>query len=101
GGCGFNGEGCTLVELSLTNGFSSADISLIPPHAFSVTSVFGLCNGCDGAGTDCKEPNRPEAFEHPSETFKQVGYSAPNCNLAVAMIFFFPRHGGLLNVWRR
>ncbi|CAK5271655.1 unnamed protein product, partial [Mycena citricolor] len=41
GSCGFNGEGCTLVELTLTNGFSSADISLIPPHAFSVTSGFG------------------------------------------------------------
>ncbi|KAJ6586186.1 glycopeptide [Mycena capillaripes] len=100
GGCGFNGEGCTLVELSLTNGFSSADISLIPPHAFSVTSGFGYYNGCDGAGT-CDLRQCPEAFEHPSETFKQVGCSAPNCNLAVAMIFFFQRRGGLLNVWRR
>ncbi|KAJ7747804.1 hypothetical protein B0H16DRAFT_1554625 [Mycena metata] len=34
GGCGFNGEGCTLVELSLKNGFSSADLSLIPPTRF-------------------------------------------------------------------
>lgn len=31
GSCGFNGEGCTLIELTLTNGFSSVDISLIPP----------------------------------------------------------------------
>ncbi|KAJ6522031.1 glycopeptide [Mycena capillaripes] len=102
GGCGFNGEGCTLVELSLNNGFSSADISLIPPHAFSVTSGFGYYNGCDGARTDCefwrslnthhnihrvsgKEPNCPEAFENPGETFKQVGCSAPNCNLAITL----------------
>ncbi|KAJ7036117.1 hypothetical protein C8F04DRAFT_954165, partial [Mycena alexandri] len=31
GGCRFNGEACTLVELSLRNGFRSADLSLIPP----------------------------------------------------------------------
>ncbi|KAJ6525206.1 glycopeptide [Mycena capillaripes] len=101
GGCGFNGEGCTLVELSLNNGFSSADISLIPPSVHTPQRKFVYYNGCDGAGTDCKEPNCPEAFEHPGETDKQVGCSAPNCNIAVTMIFFFPRHGGLLNFWRR
>ena len=36
GGCGFNGEGCTLVEVTLQNpttagSGSSADISLIEP----------------------------------------------------------------------
>jgi len=32
GGCGLNGEGCTLVEGTLQNtGFSSADVSLVPP----------------------------------------------------------------------
>ncbi|KAJ6598552.1 hypothetical protein B0H10DRAFT_2179079 [Mycena sp. CBHHK59/15] len=83
GGCGFNGEGCTLVETTLTNGFSSSDISLIPPHAFSVTSGFGYYNGCDGAGTDCQEPGCPQAFENPDETWKQVGCSADNVNLAI------------------
>lgn len=71
GGCGNNGEGCTLVEATLKNGGSAADISLISPyafslarvflglmtfssHEFSVTSGFGFYGGCDGAGTDCK-----------------------------------------------
>ncbi|CAK5270796.1 unnamed protein product [Mycena citricolor] len=76
GSCGFNGEGCTLVELTLTNGFSSADISLIPPHAFSVTSGFGYFNGCTN-------PSCPTAFFNPDETFKQVGCPAANCNLAI------------------
>ncbi|CCL99880.1 uncharacterized protein FIBRA_01905 [Fibroporia radiculosa] len=53
GDCGNNGEDCTLIEASLNNaGGSSADISLIPPHEFSVTSGFGYYNGCDGAGAD-------------------------------------------------
>ncbi|KAJ7919945.1 hypothetical protein B0H13DRAFT_1573659, partial [Mycena leptocephala] len=78
GACGFSGEGCTLVETTLTNGFSSTDISLIPPHAFSVTSGFGYYNGCDRAGADCQRP-----FENPNETWKQVGCPAANVNLAV------------------
>ena len=46
GKCGFNGDGCTLIETTLVNptapgSGSSTDISLIPPHAFSVTSGFG------------------------------------------------------------
>ncbi|KAJ7452013.1 glycopeptide [Mycena latifolia] len=83
GGCGFNGEGCTLVETTLENSGSSTDLSLIPPHSFSVTSGFGYFGGCDGAGADCTGPNCPPAFEDPSQTFKQVGCSAPNVNLAI------------------
>ncbi|KAJ7503672.1 glycopeptide [Mycena galericulata] len=83
GGCGFNGEGCTLVETTLNNAGSSTDISLIPSHAFSVTSGFGYYNGCDGAGADCTEPDCPQAFEDPSQTYKQVGCSAANVNLAI------------------
>ncbi|KAJ6491016.1 glycopeptide [Mycena sanguinolenta] len=83
GACGFNGEGCTLVETTLTNGFSSTDISLIPPHAFSVTTGFGYYNGCDGTGTDCQEPNCPQAFESSDQTWKQIGCPAANVDLAV------------------
>ncbi|KZT38764.1 hypothetical protein SISSUDRAFT_985847 [Sistotremastrum suecicum HHB10207 ss-3] len=83
GGCGFNGEGCTLVELTLTNGFSSVDISLIPPHAFSVTSGFGYFDGCDGAGADCTNPNCPTAFFQPGDNNVQVGCPAANVNLAI------------------
>ncbi|KAF8601271.1 glycopeptide [Ceratobasidium sp. AG-I] len=58
GSCGFNGEGCTLLETTLHNPTgsgdgSSTDVSLIPPHAFSVTTGFGYYNGCDGVGADC------------------------------------------------
>ncbi|KAJ7290608.1 glycopeptide [Mycena rebaudengoi] len=79
----FNGEGCTLVETTLRNGFSSTDLSLIPPHSFSVISGFGYFHGCDGAGADCTGPNCPTAFMNPDETFKQVGCPAADVNLAI------------------
>ncbi|THU98808.1 Glp-like protein [Dendrothele bispora CBS 962.96] len=88
GGCGFNGEGCTLIETTLRNptspgSGSSTDISLIPPHAFSVTSGFGYFNGCDGAGADCTNPNCPTAFFNPDQTDRQVACQADNVNLAI------------------
>ncbi|PPR00154.1 hypothetical protein CVT24_005055 [Panaeolus cyanescens] len=89
GSCGFNGEGCTLVELTLINPVngpgsgSSADISLIYPHTFSVTSGFGFYNGCDGAGADCNNPNCPTAFHNSWETWVQVGCQNNDVNLAV------------------
>ncbi|KAI5118440.1 hypothetical protein M0805_009718 [Coniferiporia weirii] len=88
GSCGFNGEGCTLIETTLVNptspgSGSSTDISLIPPHAFSVTSGFGYFGGCDGAGADCTNPNCPTAFFTPGETNVQVACQADNVNLAI------------------
>ncbi|KXN92804.1 hypothetical protein AN958_05116 [Leucoagaricus sp. SymC.cos] len=79
GSCGFNGDGCTLVELTLKNpdptapgSGSSADISLIPPLAFSQPAGFVYFNGCDGAGTNCDNVNCPNAFRNPDDTFVQV-----------------------------
>ncbi|CAA7260314.1 unnamed protein product [Cyclocybe aegerita] len=88
GNCGFNGERCTLIETTLVNptspgGGSSTDISLIPPHSFSVTSGFGYYNGCDGAGADCTFQGCPTAFYNPDETWKQVACQANNVNLAI------------------
>ncbi|KZT64574.1 hypothetical protein DAEQUDRAFT_678342 [Daedalea quercina L-15889] len=83
GNCGNDGEYCTLVEASLINGASSADISLVPPHEFSVTSGFGFYGGCDGAGADCTSADCPEAFVSADQTYKQVGCSAENVNLAI------------------
>ncbi|CAE6486059.1 unnamed protein product [Rhizoctonia solani] len=59
GGCGFNGENCSMLETTLKNPTcagcgSSTDVSLIPPHKFSVTTGFGYYNGCDGTGNNCK-----------------------------------------------
>ncbi|KAF8959212.1 glycopeptide [Flammula alnicola] len=88
GGCGFNGEGCTLIETTLINptspgSGSSTDISLIPPHSFSVTSGFGYFNGCDGAGADCTNPNCPTAFHVSTDNGVQVACQADNVDLAI------------------
>ncbi|PCH44475.1 hypothetical protein WOLCODRAFT_76446 [Wolfiporia cocos MD-104 SS10] len=83
GPCGNNGENCLLVETSLNGEFSSTDLSLIPPHSFQVTSGFGYYNGCDGAGADCTDPDCPDAMTDPSQTWKQVGCSVPNVDLAI------------------
>ncbi|KAF5355026.1 hypothetical protein D9756_005602 [Leucocoprinus leucothites] len=88
GSCGFNGDGCTLVEVTLINptspgSGSSADISLIPPHTFSVTSGFGYYNGCDGTGTDCTSASCPMAFRKPEDTWAQVACQANDVNIAI------------------
>ncbi|THH10563.1 hypothetical protein EW146_g8332 [Bondarzewia mesenterica] len=88
GGCGDNGESCTLIETTLVNptspgSGSSTDISLIPPHSFSVTSGFGYYNGCDGAGADCTYSGCPTAFYQPGDTGVQVACQADNVNLAI------------------
>ncbi|KAF9820636.1 hypothetical protein IEO21_01339 [Rhodonia placenta] len=81
--CGNNGEECTLIETTLQNGYSSTDISLIPPHEFSVTSGFGYYDGCDGAGADCTYGGCPDAFYTPDQTWVQVGCPDANVNLAI------------------
>ncbi|KZT53965.1 Glp-like protein [Calocera cornea HHB12733] len=90
GSCGFNGEGCTMVELSLYNPdtnngmISSADVTLIPPHAFSVTSGFGFYNGCDGTGNDCNAGCCPTgAFCQPTDYQAQRQCSSDNVDLAI------------------
>ncbi|VDB95500.1 unnamed protein product [Peniophora sp. CBMAI 1063] len=83
GPCGLNGENCIIVETSLVNGASSTDLSLIPPHAFQITTGFGYYNGCNGAGADCTFNGCYPAFYDPSQTYKQVGCSANNVDLAI------------------
>ncbi|VDC05663.1 unnamed protein product [Peniophora sp. CBMAI 1063] len=88
GSCGANGEGCTLVETTLRNppspgAGSSTDLSLIAPHAFSVTTGFGYYNGCDGAGADCTNANCPTAFHVSTDNQVQVACQTNNVNLAI------------------
>ncbi|KAJ7166541.1 hypothetical protein C8R43DRAFT_1095044 [Mycena crocata] len=88
GSCGFNGDGCTMVEITLKNpttpgGGSSTDLTLIPPHAFSVTTGFGYYNGCDGAGADCTSGNCPTAFHVSTDTHVQVACQTNDVNLVV------------------
>ncbi|TFK45149.1 hypothetical protein BDQ12DRAFT_743120 [Crucibulum laeve] len=88
GGCLLNGENCIIVETTLKNpttpgGGSSTDLSLIPPHAFSITTGFGYYNGCPGAGADCTDPNCHMAFRTPSDTWAQVACQDNNVNLVI------------------
>ncbi|KAJ7098515.1 Glp-like protein [Mycena belliarum] len=88
GSCGFNGDGCTMVETTLKNpdspgGGSSTDITLIPPHSFSVTTGFGYYNGCDNTGADCTNSNCPTAFHQSSDTQVQVACQQNDVNLVV------------------
>ncbi|KAJ7144475.1 hypothetical protein C8R44DRAFT_546312, partial [Mycena epipterygia] len=84
GACGVNGEGCTLVEASLTNAeVSGADLSLIPPHTFSVASGFSYFNGCDGVGEDCTDIDCPTACHSSADSCLVHLCDAENVNLAV------------------
>nr|BAF46901.1 glycopeptide [Phanerodontia chrysosporium] len=88
GNCGTNGEDCTLVETTLINptspgSGSSTDISLISPHAFSVTSGFGYYGGCDGAGADCTFNGCPTAFYQSDDTGVQVACQDNDVNLVI------------------
>ncbi|KAF9650944.1 glycopeptide [Thelephora ganbajun] len=88
GKCNLNGEHCTLVETTLTNPQcpgcgSSTDISLIPPHAFSVTTGFGYYHGCNGIGANCNNPSCITAFRAPEDNHVQVSCQENDVNLAV------------------
>ncbi|KAG7448577.1 uncharacterized protein BT62DRAFT_918166 [Guyanagaster necrorhizus] len=88
--CGFQGSGCTLVELTLKNptsagAGSSADISLISPHTFSVAAAFSYFNGCDGQGKSCSSANcaSTSAFHVTTDYGAQVQCEADNVGLTV------------------
>ncbi|KAJ3968946.1 glycopeptide [Lentinula raphanica] len=87
-GCGANGEGCTTVETTLVNptlpgSGSSTDLTLIPPHEFSVTTGFGYFDGCDGQGADCSSESCTTAFHVPTDTGVQVACQTDNVNLVI------------------
>jgi len=88
GDCGFNGETCGIVEMTLINpttagGGSSADISYIPPLAYSVPYAFSYYGGCDGQGASCNSADCSEAFYTPDETYVQVACQDDNVNLLI------------------
>ncbi|KAF9652141.1 glycopeptide [Thelephora ganbajun] len=87
--CGLNGDHCTTVETTLKNPTcpgcgSSTDITLIPPHTFSVTTGFTYHNGCDGAGATCNNANCPTAFHESTDTWVQVACQANDVNLIIS-----------------
>ncbi|KAF7375779.1 Glycopeptide [Mycena sanguinolenta] len=82
------GEGCTMIETTLKNpttagSGSSTDITLIPPHAFSVTTGFGYYGVCAPAGADCNNANCNTAFHVSTDTYVQVACQQDNANLAI------------------
>ncbi|KAL1682261.1 hypothetical protein EV122DRAFT_287226 [Schizophyllum commune] len=77
GSCGGSADGCTLLELTLQNptspgAGSSVDVSLIPPHTYSVKTGFSYSNGCDGQGKTCGSADCPEAFHVTDDYGAQV-----------------------------
>ncbi|KAI0645548.1 hypothetical protein C8Q79DRAFT_911084 [Trametes meyenii] len=88
GGCGFNGENCSLLEMTLVNptapgAGSSTDISLITPHAFNVETSFSYFGGCDGQGATCADNKCKSAFFIPDDNQVQVQCETENVNLLI------------------
>ncbi|KAH9829948.1 uncharacterized protein C8Q71DRAFT_862808 [Rhodofomes roseus] len=81
--CGKDGEGCTMVEATLSNTGSSVDITLIPPHAFSVGAGFAYYGGCNGAGMNCTSAACPGAKHNASEGWLQVSCTSASVSLEI------------------
>ncbi|KAH9895123.1 hypothetical protein C8Q73DRAFT_693160 [Cubamyces lactineus] len=88
GECGFNGENCALLEMTLVNptspgAGSSTDISLIAPHAFNVETSFSYFGGCDGQGATCDSGTCKSAFFQPNDNQVQVQCENNDVNLLI------------------
>ncbi|KAJ3974525.1 hypothetical protein EV361DRAFT_1031646 [Lentinula raphanica] len=88
GNCGFNGENCGIIEMTLDNptvsgSGSSADISYIPPLAYSVPYKFEFYGGCDGSGASCTSSDCSEAFFQSDQTYVQVACQTDNVNILI------------------
>ncbi|KAJ4487368.1 hypothetical protein C8J55DRAFT_327818 [Lentinula edodes] len=90
GGCGFNGEYCGIVEMTLDNptvsgSGASADISYIPPLAYSVPYKFEFYGGCDGEGASYVGNSSAcsEAFYEPDQTYVQVACQNDDVNILI------------------
>ncbi|KAF9073134.1 hypothetical protein BDP27DRAFT_1216539 [Rhodocollybia butyracea] len=91
--CGLNGDSCTTVETTLKNpttpgGGSGTDITLVPPHKFSVTSGFQYTNGCSG-GETCSSANCPGAFTNATNG-KIVSCQTDNVGVTINLILACP-----------
>ncbi|KAF8881535.1 hypothetical protein CPB85DRAFT_1340273 [Mucidula mucida] len=89
GSCLFNGDGCTVVEMTLVNpttagSGSSVDITLIPPLAFSVPTSFQFTGVCSGQGASCATSDCSTAFFHPDDTWVQVACQEDNADLLIS-----------------
>ncbi|KAI0769772.1 hypothetical protein BD413DRAFT_604873 [Trametes elegans] len=88
GECGYNGEKCALLEMTLVNptapgAGSSTDISLIDPHALNVPTSFSYFGGCEGQGATCATKDCKTAFFQPDDNQVQVQCESENVNLLI------------------
>ncbi|KAJ6471599.1 hypothetical protein C8R47DRAFT_1222128 [Mycena vitilis] len=88
GSCGFNGENCTTVEITLANPTSPgvgsiADLTLIPPHAFSVATSVEYSSGCNGTGAACTSSNCPTAYHLPTDPPVEVSCQTDNVGIVI------------------
>ncbi|CAL1707121.1 unnamed protein product [Somion occarium] len=88
GDCGFNGENCAIVEMTLGNSHcigcgSSVDISLIPSHALNVETSFSFFGGCDGSGATCATKDCKTAFFVPDDNQVQVSCQSNDVGLLI------------------
>ncbi|EIW52330.1 glycopeptide [Trametes versicolor FP-101664 SS1] len=85
GQCGFDGQNCAAVEMTLANPSDSfADISLIPPHAFNVGSVsFRFFGTCSGFGATCASAGCGAAMHSADDTGAIVFCGESDVNLLV------------------
>ncbi|KAK0517806.1 hypothetical protein OC835_008044 [Tilletia horrida] len=65
--CSVDGNGCISVEFTLNNGYSTGDITLISPHAYSGAASFTMTPG--GSSATCDNPNcgPNNAFYQPTD----------------------------------
>jgi len=87
GGCGLNGEGCSILETTLMNpttpgSGSCTEVLLTPPFEFTVTIGFAYFNGCDSAGFDCTSADCSFPFQMPGQPL-EVCCQADNVDLAI------------------
>ncbi|KAF7325173.1 hypothetical protein MKEN_00561200 [Mycena kentingensis (nom. inval.)] len=86
--CLFNGENCTVVEITLQNATpgvgdgSSVNLSLIPPLAYNVKTSFRYTKGCS-SGATCGDPNCNTAFHISTDTFTQVACQEPDNSIEI------------------
>ncbi|CAD6914362.1 unnamed protein product [Tilletia controversa] len=81
--CDINGTNCISVEFTLNGGYSTGDITLISPHAYSGPASFTMTPG--GSSATCDNPNcgPNNAFYKPDDYSSQRYDSSPNAGINI------------------
>ncbi|KAJ7262192.1 hypothetical protein B0H12DRAFT_1104707 [Mycena haematopus] len=85
GDCLFNGENCTLLELTMTNPVSVGGGSIsLNSAVYLILTRLRFYGGCDGIGTTCNSQSCTTAFRHPDDTWVQIACQENNVNLLIS-----------------